>query len=509
MKKFILCIIMSFCTLFSYVSAFGDNQRYAIKFEPFTYEITNSVKNINGSLYINAYDLEGIINCVVTDNENFISFDYKNEILKLYKSEGKIEIYNKETGKTDVKTDLKKIEFCDNSYYIPLRDFFEAIDFSVGFVYENGVNYIPITEGKTVSQYKDVYSPFFAKTINSISNTENKIISPYGIMTVMGLMAEGSNGQSRNEILNALGLNNITDFREYMKAYNDFQLKMSNSKYAVINVFNSVVLNNTFNRNINDDYKKQIENSYNSNILSIDSFESLDKIISEKTNGTIINSGFSENFQNFDTSFTSTVYVDFDWTEKFDTKYTKQGIFNNADGTKSNVMFMNKLMTTSKYYKDNNVEAVVLDYIEEANKCDYKMAIVTSTKDITAEDIKNINNNSTERYIQLKIPKFKIDNTVDLQKSLKNMGVNTIFTENADFSNVTDNNLNISSLTQHNIIDFNEEGTTASSFTEATYYRDVPNNIIEVNIDKPFTYYIFEETSGQIIFAGKYNKGIN
>lgn len=328
-------------------------------------------------------------------------------------------------------------------------------------------------------------------------------------MTVMGLMAEGSNGQSRNEILNALGLNNITDFREYMKAYNDFQLKMSNSKYAVINVFNSVVLNNTFNRNINDDYKKQIENSYNSNILSIDSFESLDKIISEKTNGTIINSGFSENFQNFDTSFTSTVYVDFDWTEKFDTKYTKQDIFNNADGTKSNVMFMNKLMTTSKYYKDNNVEAVVLDYIEEANKCDYKMAIVTSTKDITAEDIKNINNNSTERYIQLKIPKFKIDNTVDLQKSLKNMGVNTIFTENADFSNVTDNNLNISSLTQHNIIDFNEEGTTASSFTEATYYRDVPNDIIEVNIDKPFTYYIFEETSGQIIFAGKYNKGIN
>ncbi len=146
MKKFILCIIMSFCTLFSYVSAFGDNQRYAIKFEPFTYEITNSVKNINGSLYINAYDLEGIINCVVTDNENFISFDYKNEILKLYKSEGKIEIYNKETGKTDVKTDLKKIEFCENSYYIPLRDFFETIDFSVGFVYENGVNYIPITE---------------------------------------------------------------------------------------------------------------------------------------------------------------------------------------------------------------------------------------------------------------------------------------------------------------------------------------------------------------------------
>ena len=509
MKKFILCIVLSFCTLFSSVSVFGNNQRYAIKFEPFTYEVTNSVKNINGTLYINAYDLESVINCVVTDNENFISFDYKYEILKLYKSEGKIEIYNKETGKTDIKTNLKKIEFYYNSYYIPLRDFFEAIDFSVGFVYENGVNYIPITEGKTVLQYKDIYSPFFAKTINNISNTENEIISPYGIMTVMGLMAEGSNGQSRNEILNALGLNNITDFREYMKAYNDFQLKMSNSKYGVINVFNSVVLNNAFNRNINDDYKKQIENYYNSNILSIDSFESLDKIISEKTKGTITNSGFSENFQNFDTSFISTVYIDFDWTEKFDTKYTKQDIFNNADGTKSNILFMNKLMTTSKYYKDNNIEAIVLDYAEEANKCDYKMAIITSTKNITAEDINNINNNSTERYIQLKMPKFKIDNTIDLEESFKNMGINTIFTGNSDFSNMTDTNINISSLTQNNVIDVNEEGTTASSFTEATYYRDIPNDIIEVNIDKPFTYYIFEETSGQIIFAGKYNKGIN
>lgn len=39
MKQFILCIIMSFCTLFSSVSTFGNNQRYAIKFEPFTYYI--------------------------------------------------------------------------------------------------------------------------------------------------------------------------------------------------------------------------------------------------------------------------------------------------------------------------------------------------------------------------------------------------------------------------------------------------------------------------------------
>ena len=511
MKKVLLCIIMTTSVLLSSVSVFGADARYAINFAPFTHEVTNSVVNINGSLYINTYDLNSIINCVVTDNENFILFDYKykNETVKYYKSEGKIEIYNKDTNKTDVKTNFKKIEYYNDKYYVPLRDFFEALDYSVGFKNENGVNYIPITVGKTVSSYKDKYSTFFAKTINSISNSENQVVSPYGIMTVMGLMAEGSNGETRNEILKAVGSDNIVDFREYMKNYNDFQIKMSNSKYGTINVFNSVVLNSAFNRNIKNEYKENIENCYNGNVLTIDSPESFDKILSEKTNGTILKSGFDKDFENFDTSFTSTVYIDFDWTEKFDVNSTEKGVFNNFDGTKSDVMFMNKLLTTSQYYKDNNVEAVVLDYVEDANKGDYKMAIVTSTDNITADDIKNINNNSNDRYVKLKMPKFRIDNTVDLEESLKNMGVNTIFTDSADFSSMTDESINISSLTQHNIIDVNEEGTTASSFTEATYYRDVPENIVEVNVDKPFTYYIFEKTSGQIIFAGKYNKGVN
>ena len=76
----------------------------------------------------------------------------------------------------------------------------------------------------------------------------------------------------------------------------------------------------------------------------------------------------------------------------------------------------------------------------------------------------------------------------------------------ADFSLVSDTPLSLSCLLQSVAIDVNEEGTTAAAFTEATVYRSIVEDVVTVTFDHPFTYYIYEETSGQVLFAGKMNQ---
>ena len=84
------------------------------------------------------------------------------------------------------------------------------------------------------------------------------------------------------------------------------------------------------------------------------------------------------------------------------------------------------------------------------------------------------------------------------------MGMGIAFTDNADFSNISDLDLLINDVTHQAFIETNEEGTEAAAATivdiGTTSYAFTP---FILNIDHSFLYIIRETTTNSILFMGK------
>ena len=85
------------------------------------------------------------------------------------------------------------------------------------------------------------------------------------------------------------------------------------------------------------------------------------------------------------------------------------------------------------------------------------------------------------------------------------MGMGIAFSENADFSNISDLDLLISKVLHQAFIETNEEGTEAAAATVVVVGTTSagPNDPLVFTMDHPFIYIIREKTTNAILFMGK------
>jgi serpin B len=122
---------------------------------------------------------------------------------------------------------------------------------------------------------------------------------------------------------------------------------------------------------------------------------------------------------------------------------------------------------------------------------------------ITDQNLKGWLDLMSKRKADVSFPKFKYGYKKELKSILSDMGMGIAFTDNADFSNISDINLLISFVLHQAFIETNEEGTEAAA---ATIVGMQPTAIISrynLNIDHPFLYIIRETTTNSIIFVGR------
>ena len=118
----------------------------------------------------------------------------------------------------------------------------------------------------------------------------------------------------------------------------------------------------------------------------------------------------------------------------------------------------------------------------------------------------------TSKLVEVTLPKIKAEYSIDYVNILKNMGIEKAFDyQNADFSLMLENypeRIKIDFVLQKAMIDVDERGTEAAAATVALVTKSalsVDEEVIEFKADKPFTYYILDD-SGNVYFAGRYVK---
>ena len=108
----------------------------------------------------------------------------------------------------------------------------------------------------------------------------------------------------------------------------------------------------------------------------------------------------------------------------------------------------------------------------------------------------------TSGQVIWKVPKFSYGSELSLAGMLRTLGMEEAFSENADFSGISDDGpLFISTVKQNAHLGIDEEGVEGAAFTEIVYCgAAMPTDKAEMILDRPFLYTV--KNNGQILFVG-------
>jgi len=114
----------------------------------------------------------------------------------------------------------------------------------------------------------------------------------------------------------------------------------------------------------------------------------------------------------------------------------------------------------------------------------------------------------TSRYeVTLSLPRFRVEAAFDLIPALRQLGVNEAFSDEADFSGITEAEpLQISTVAHKAYVNVDEHGTEAAAATAVgirmtAAFRSPPP--VTMIVDRPFLFVIVHTATGLPLFAGQ------
>ena len=346
-----------------------------------------------------------------------------------------------------------------------------------------------------------VYTDF--DILKYISNDKNYMVSPFSLKMALMMAANGADGETRQELLSVFG---IKDMQEYNQKAEELINRYNTSESVELNVANSIWLNKDIavNTVFSEEFKTLIAQYYKgeaNDVTIADAVVRVNTWVEEKTNGKIKN---LINDPNFLGALVNTLYFKGEWANQFDDYLTEKDMFTDINGTEVEKEFMNKTARFN-YYEDGTMQMLKMPYK------DLKTSMYIAIPKTDAElDFNKAIANMTSKKINLTIPKFKVEYSITLNEVLQQMGIEKAFGGEADFSKMftTDSTQSfyISQVLQKTYIDVDENGTEAAAATAVILFNSAMpqiEEIVEFVANKPFTYFIRDDESGEILFLGK------
>ncbi|MBZ9685570.1 serpin family protein [Clostridium estertheticum] len=365
--------------------------------------------------------------------------------------------------------------------------------------------------------YKKALNKFSFSSASKILSGQSKNISysPTSLYMTLSLASIGANGATQDEIFSALGASGKGI--NYLSEQNSklFRLMYSDNKISKLKIANSLWLekNNSFkNAFIDNAVRNFYAFIYNVDFSDDNSAKLMSKWVSENTNG-ILSPKMSID-KNQIMSIINTIYFKDEWVDLFDENNTKPDTFYLSDGSEIKGDFMNRTYAVHGYVKGDGFTSASLGLKNSSSMMfilpDKGMSVddLLSTPEKTALLFNEQANKSGKVIFQ--IPKFSFGNSLDLNDTLKTMGIKSAFQPEADFSGITEGAAFISKIKQQTHIAIDEKGVEATAFTKIDYTGSAaPNeNIAEMILDRPFVF-VIKSANDMILFIGVVNNPLD
>ncbi|MBQ6865077.1 MAG: hypothetical protein IJO14_12675 [Clostridia bacterium] len=350
--------------------------------------------------------------------------------------------------------------------------------------------------------------PFFTEASSEFltsQNNENALWSPINAYIGLAMLAEITDGDSRKEILDLFGIEDIESLRSQVSAI--WESVYEDDGNEISTLANSLWLKDGLN--YNQDAMNNLAYHYYASVYQCDlGSDSANKAIgnwlNKNTGGMLKNNTDKINLSP-DTvlALYSTLFFQAKWGDEFDSKNNTDGIFYGVNGD-TNVTYMNKKLCPMNYYWHDDFSAICLSL-----KNGSTMWFILPDEGKTTADILNNEaygemvsssnkedgwKNKKDMKVNLSVPKFDVSSTVNLKDGLNKMGVTKVFDmENSDFTAITsDTPVYISAVNQSARVEIDEKGVKAAAYIElpGAGAAQPPEEIIDFVLDRPFVFVI-------------------
>ena len=347
------------------------------------------------------------------------------------------------------------------------------------------------------------------KEVSALSENTNTFFSPLSLNMALGMLYNGASGETRTEMAEVL---DMADFTE--TEINEYYQKLSQALLNIDPLTDISIANSIWYRdgypvkqpfiNVNQKYFDAMVRALDFN--RSDAADIINKWCADKTKDRIteiIENSIPDDVIMY---LINALYFKSQWQFEFDKTQTKLDDFTKVGNQIKKVNMMEQT-TTLPYYADQHLQCVEMPYGNQA----FSMVAILPAYNQDIDQLidyldntvwRNIIDNLREQNVRLKLPRFKVECELPLNKPVWNVGMKRIF--GGGFANISNGPLAVSNIKQKTFVEVNEEGTEAAAVT-VIEMRELSNSGTSIPFfaNRPFLYLIKEKSTGTILFIGR------
>lgn len=376
---------------------------------------------------------------------------------------------------------------------------------------------------RQLSGYADTLEPFFktsTKQFLANAGDENRAYSPLNVYMALGMLAEITDGESRQQILNLLGSQDIQTLRS--QASDLWNANYYNDGIVASILASSLWLHQDINyvqSTLDLLAKNYYASSFQGKMGSQELNQLLQKWLNDQTGG-LLHEQSRQARLDPDTvmALATTIYFRAQWRNEFLESQTAEDIFYTASG-EITCDFMHKKNSNEVYFQGKQFSA-----IGQSLEGSGAMWFLLPAEGISANDLLNDSEaidflvspnrqqwkKQTNAIVNIAVPKFDISSQINLQEGLQALGVTDVFDFTvSDFSPMVSDQdgLYLSKASHAARVCIDEEGVTAAAYTVLGVDDAgavMPEKEIDFVLNRPFLFAV-TGYDGLPLFVGVVN----
>lgn len=339
---------------------------------------------------------------------------------------------------------------------------------------------------------------------------DNWLVSPFSLQCALGMLSNGANGETHDEILYTLGLSQYS--QEEVNAYFKKLIEGLHTVNSAITVKTANSVWGNAGVSLKDDFQKMNIENYSAMVSQLDfsdpsAVDQINAWCNQTTEG-LIPSILDEVNPTATVYLLNSLYFKARWESEFAPEKTQEGDFNTSSGKVVKADFM-QTQRMAAYVENEWFTSTSLSYQNDS----YAMRLILPQPEISIDQVlqalsesdENLWKNTILADINLKMPRFALENKLDLVSTLQALGMEKVFTNEADFSSMSDISTYISLVQQATRLKVDEEGSEGAAVTviEGDLMSPLPEEKVDFFLDRPFLFQILEPATGTVLFMGQ------
>ncbi len=347
-----------------------------------------------------------------------------------------------------------------------------------------------------------------------VSENENTVCSPINVYIAFAMLAETSDGNTRQQILDMLKVQDMETLRENVSS-------LWESNYADTPVLKSVLANSLWldgDETYNDTTLQRLaEQYYASTFSGTPGSEEMNQALrtwTDDNTGGLLKEYTKDMAIAPDTVFelVSTIYYKAMWRENFWEVNTVKETFHGTAGD-SDVDMMKKTERMD-VYQGEHFRAVSLSLQDSGSMYFLLPDENTDVNELVSDpDLMKVVQTEEDsscwnsHMVNLSVPKFRVSEKSDLLETVRALGVtDALDADLADFSPLTGEkeNLCLSKADHAAMLEIDENGVTGAAYTElgvSEAAAEIPDDEIDFVLDRPFLFLVTGQ-DGSLLFSG-------